>query len=199
MRRVIKDAMKDYGKEITDLLEQPTRSWMPEHRPDFMVSEPRQDGNDLVAVAGVDPKGSGWQASVPFAHGENDPPGSVIYRWVSRGTKRHPIVPIEAPWLHYWHKYIPSTSPGDWRSRKAGNTGSLEVYSDFADHPGIEPRRFEERAAEEKGPGFAAAIQNAISGHVGAGNLLGPVPKQGGRVALGAIGAASRKPNRRRR
>jgi hypothetical protein len=108
-------------------------------------------------------------------------------------------VPIEAPWLHYWHKYIPSTSPGDWRSRKAGNTGSLEVYSDFADHPGIEPRRFEERAAEEKGPGFAAAIQNAISAHVGAGNLLGPVPKQGGRVNLGAIGAASRRPNRRRR
>lgn len=199
LRRVIKDAVKDYGKEITDLLEEPTKAWMPEHRPDFMVSEPSQNGDDMVAVAGVDPKGSGWQADVPFHRGENEPPGSVVYKWISRGTKRHDIYPVDATFLRYWHKYIPSTSPGDWKSGPARNTYSQRIKSSHADHPGIEPRRFEERAAEEKGPGFAAAIQSAINTHVQAGNLMGPAPKRGAPVNIRSQGSLSKRPNRRRR
>lgn len=198
LRVAIQAAMKGYGKEIADLLEEPTRSWMPEHRPNFVVTNPQRDGDDLTAIAGVDPVGSTWQAEVPFRRGENEPPGSVIYLWVTRGTKVHRISPVEAPFLHFWHKYVPSTSPSDWKSASPSNTHSQEMKRLSVVHPGIEPRRFEERAAEEKGPGFAEAIQDAITKHVSAGNLFAP-PTQGGRVNLANIGAAERRPNRRRR
>lgn len=198
LERAIREALRNVGKETVDLLEQPTRQWMPEHRPQFVVTDPEQEGDSLTCVAGVDTGGSWWNASKPFKRGEgNDPPGSVIYRWVSRGTKPHTIVPVEAWQLRYWITYIPSTSPHDWKSGRSRNTETAEVVRMSTQHPGIQPRDFEGRAAHAMAPRLEEVLQDAIARHVQAGNLMGPTPKQGAPVQISMIGALSR-PRRRR-
>lgn len=169
--KIVGDSLKDYGREITALLEKPTWNWKREHQPDFIVTDPVREGDTIKVVAGVEPTGMSWKAPIPFNRETNDAPASVIYLWVTRGTKAHTIAHVDAPWLEYWTKYSPSTGIDRWNSVEASNSFERFNRRFQVMHPGIAARNFEERAAEEKGPGLAPFVQAALTKRFSTGTL----------------------------
>jgi hypothetical protein len=153
MEKTVKAALKDYARQVADLLKQPTDAWQASFQPEFIVTEPEMEGNDLVCYAGVKPA-SGQ------SNDENVYPADV-YKWISRGTKSHKIAARKAPMLKFMSEYSPSTRQGSWSSSAPSYSGYLRVHRQVT-HSGIEPRNYEEMAAEEMGPGLADYIQDRI-------------------------------------
>lgn len=152
IEKVLKASMKDYAREVADLLKQPTEAWRSDFRPQFIVTEPRMEGNDLVVYAGVK-KGRGTN--------EEDVDPADVYLWISRGTKVHRIAARRVPRLAFMSEYRPSTKQGSWDSSTPSYGGWLRKPAAVT-HFGITPRNFEEKAAEEKGPGFGPFLQQRL-------------------------------------
>lgn len=71
-----------------------------------------------------------------------------IYIWVNSGTKKHEIPGygmINDPPLAFREAYSPMTVPGSLESRSASEYGDLLFRGYVLEHPGIEPRRFDEQ------------------------------------------------------
>lgn len=84
------------------------------------------------------------------------------WRWVSRGTKGpYTIAAKNAPTLAFRTNYKPKTEPGGWYGGPGVATGPM-VFPQEVEHPGIEPRHFEEEIAETFTPGFRRRIENLI-------------------------------------
>ena len=146
IRQTIEDAVAEYGLKVNDLLESPTREWTEANQPEFIVHSEVVNG-DLIVTAGPSPSD----------------PATVVYTWVTRGTKKHDISVKKAKNLTFWHYYQPSTTPGSLASKKPGNTKSFKRVPPKVTHPGAEAREFEKTAAEEAGPGLAPHVQSLMT------------------------------------
>lgn len=94
-------------------------------------------------------------------------PNADIWRFVSLGTKRHPIGPkkpggkLAFPWGGYG-SYKPKTSKGGHYNGPGIVTNPVTTILDKVDHPGNEGREFEKHIARWYRPEFKRTIKNAI-------------------------------------
>lgn len=156
MDKAVKAALKDYARKVADLLEQPTEEWKSNFRPEFIVTEPEMEGNDLVCYAGVKP--APGRSTYENVHAAD------VYKWISRGTdgpESGRIYATRKPALKFMSKYNRATKPGSWSSSATSYSGKLRVHGSVP-HPGVTARGYEEMAAEEMGPGLADYIQDRI-------------------------------------
>lgn len=96
--------------------------------------------------------------SVDVLVGTDDP----IYRYVSGGTKPHPIRAKRARALHFRGVYRAKTTPGVIASQAGGASGP-DVYAKSVMHPGTKPRHFEKQIAKKWRPKFKKLVQAALS------------------------------------
>lgn len=94
---------------------------------------------------------------------------NLIYKFVSLGTKRHPIFAgiytgkSQARALRFQSgPYTAITQPGLIGSRSGGPSGPF-VYRAWVDHPGTEPRRFEQTIAKKWRKVFQARMERAMA------------------------------------
>jgi len=156
MEKVVKAALKDYARQVADLLKQPTEAWQSNFRPEFIVTEPEMEGNDMVCYAGVKP--APGRSTYENVHAAD------VYKWISRGTDGPAggrIYASRKPALKFMSRYSRATNPGSWGSSATSYSGKLRVHGSVP-HPGVTARGYEEMAAEEMGPGLADYIQDRI-------------------------------------
>jgi hypothetical protein len=84
-----------------------------------------------------------------------------IYRYVSEGTKAHPIRVKNAKALHFQAGYNAKTMPGVISSKAGGAFGD-DVFALEVQHPGTEARKFEETIAKKWRPRFQKEMQAAM-------------------------------------
>lgn len=71
-----------------------------------------------------------------------------VYYYVNAGTPPHPIEPKFAPALRFLSDYAAKTKPGVAFSYPGGARGDV-VFAKYVEHPGTEPRKFDEVIAKE--------------------------------------------------
>ena len=84
------------------------------------------------------------------------------WTWTSRGTKPHPIDAKNAPYPVFRGQYNPKT----WKGGIWGGPGvatGLWSKKKHVDHPGTEPREFEEWIMNEIKADFRREIENAFN------------------------------------
>lgn len=86
---------------------------------------------------------------------------SEIWKWVNFGTRRHDIFPVKAKALRFQTGYNPKTAVGQIGSVKGGKFGP-EVTRASVDHPGIEPRRFDELVLDKAEERYERALLTEI-------------------------------------
>ena len=100
------------------------KTW--DHDPKFVSTIRRRAGATVVRVATTDD----------------------IYRFVTRGTKRHKIVAKNSPVLVFKGTYKAKTLPGTVRSRSGGSSGPTVVAREVQ-HPGTKARNFDKLIAAD--------------------------------------------------
>lgn len=92
--------------------------------------------------------------------------GEWKWRWVSGGTKRHPIYPKRRQFLKFSTGYVPKTLPKGTFGQAGVYIGGETFSRGVPDHPGIAARGFEEDVVDEKGDeviGILAAAAASIA------------------------------------
>lgn len=84
-----------------------------------------------------------------------------VYAWVNDGTKPHLIMAKDAPVLAFPEKFGPKTRPGAIRSNK-GHQGGKTIFTTQVNHPGTEPRKFDEAIEKKWQEKFPQLLQRAI-------------------------------------
>jgi hypothetical protein len=84
-----------------------------------------------------------------------------IYGYVNDGTRPHPIYPKRAKRLRFQPVYTAKTVPGSMTSRAGGPSGPF-VYSMGVQHPGTQPRNFDEKIEKETKPRFKSRMEQAM-------------------------------------
>jgi hypothetical protein len=113
------------------------------HRPKFIAKMGDKGGDFVLSV-----RPSGKEAQK--------------WRWVSRGTKGpYPIRAKNAKTLAFRTNYKPRTKPGGVFGGPGVTTGPWRTPVEV-EHPGIEPRLFEEQIAKRFGPMYRRRIGNLI-------------------------------------
>lgn len=108
-------------------------------------------------IAKMGDKGGSFVLSVRPA-GKN----AQKWRWVSRGTKGpYTIRAKNATTLAFRTNYKPKTKPGGIFGGPGVATGPWRTPVEV-EHPGIEPRHFEENIAERFAPMYRERIENLI-------------------------------------
>lgn len=86
-----------------------------------------------------------------------------LYALINEGAPRHDIPAKPGGWLRFRSGYRSSTTPGQLQSRRACRSGPYWKARIITDHPGFEPRKFDELVAEEYGPQFINDMQDALN------------------------------------
>lgn len=81
--------------------------------------------------------------------------------WISEGTKPHMIYPVRAKRLRFKAGYEPATAPNRIVARPARSFGET-IYSLGVRHPGIKPRKLNERLAKRNQPKFVQFMSDAL-------------------------------------
>lgn len=89
-------------------------------------------------------------------------PYKDIWYWVSRGTKPHPIEPVNAPALAFPSIYTPHTQPRGPSYGGPGKSSDATVFALHVDHPGTKARKFEEAWGRWGKTWFRREMENAI-------------------------------------
>lgn len=92
-----------------------------------------------------------------YADGEN----ADQYALVVKGSPPHRIVPKKATWLRFQKGYTRSTYPRLLSSRQNSRFGEY-VQAEGVNHPGFEPRAFDEAIADDYFQTFAKDMQEAM-------------------------------------
>ena len=146
MRLALLNQMRKVGTQIKKDFEKTTATW--EHKPKF---------ESLVSLAG-----GGATLLVET--------NSVIYRYVSEGTKPHVILPKKAKALRFPGTYTAKTLPGVLEARAGGASGA-DVFSKGVMHPGTKARNFDKLIAAKWQRQFKREMEavmrevRAASGH----------------------------------
>jgi hypothetical protein len=82
--------------------------------------------------------------------------------WTSRGTKPHPITPVNAAVLAFSQTYTPKTAPRGPSYGGSGESSGPMVFAMYVDHPGTAPRHFEEAWARWAKKPFRREMENAM-------------------------------------
>jgi hypothetical protein len=143
-RREIRNAMRRFARRMRERFEETTATW--EHRVEFREHT--------------------------YLSGEAYPRVEVttedeIYGYVTRGTRPHEIWAgaytgrSEARTLAFPSMFQPKTQPGVIGSG-AGERGGETVFRPYVQHPGTEPRRFDEEISKEMQPWFKREMEEAM-------------------------------------
>jgi hypothetical protein len=136
-KRAIENAGNMTAKAVQVDFKVTTRTW--KHQPDFTIEHTQ--GRPI------------WDIST----------GDVIYRYVSEGTKRHPISAKNAPFLAYFKTgFRPKSRPGF-----IGSNAGAQASKDFRGpktvmHPGTEAREFAQAIAKKWKIEWPRQLQRAI-------------------------------------
>lgn len=135
--------MRRMGTEVKRDFEKTTATW--KHKPAF---------EQTISLTGPGPV---------MLVGTDD----EIYRYVSKGTRPHPIFAgiytgrSSKTVLAFSSRSTPKTSPGVIGS-SAGSRGAVDVFVPYVEHPGTKPRRFEETIEEKWTPKFKRRMERAL-------------------------------------
>ena len=92
---------------------------------------------------------------------------SDVYKWVDRGTKRHPIAARNAPYL-VWHTPFTAKTTPNVIASASGSYGNVWHSAKQVMHPGTKPRNFSRIISKQaQGPTVArlrAALKQATYG-----------------------------------
>jgi hypothetical protein len=114
-----------------------------DHKPKFIAKMGDKGGDFVLSVRPAGREAQKW-------------------RWVSRGTKGpYKIRAKNVPTLAFKTNYKPKTKPGYVFGGPGIATGPWRNPVEV-EHPGIEPRLFEEHIAERFGPQYRRRINNLI-------------------------------------
>lgn len=149
VRREIKVALEEEGKELKKWFEQTTATWTGE-KPNF---EWRRGITSSEAWVWCGPKGG----------------NTAIEKWrrLDEGTEPHPITPKNAPALRFpWQgpkrSYHAKTTPGHLVSHPGGTKlGPMRSFKAVS-HPGTEARRWSQALGDQEIGPFRDLIQAAI-------------------------------------
>ena len=91
----------------------------------------------------------------------------LIYKYVSEGTKPHPIVARNAKTLHFFAVgFSPKTRPRRIRAAQGSPATSGEAFPVAVQHPGTQAREFAEVIAEQWQEELPKLLQDAIDAAV---------------------------------
>lgn len=132
MQKQLLLGLETIGREIRDDFERTVDTW--HDKPTFEPSSPKPVlRNDIATVetSTVD----------------------KVYKWVSKGTKAHTIVPVNGPYLVFPGVFSAKTAPGTIPAGPGFSGPPMEYRGqEGVHHPGVEARRFDEliRNSQEK-------------------------------------------------
>ncbi len=135
-RKTKPELLSEFGKVVDD--------W--QHKPEFRARKVINTKGLTVYV---------------FASGEN----ASIWKYVSLGTRPHPIFPRRARVLKECRRRPGSYKPKTWPRGNYGGPGVATgdvVYRYHVNHPGNAPRDFEGAIGEKYAPIFRRDMENAI-------------------------------------
>lgn len=132
--------MTDFSKLISKDFKETVKTWKDKNKPTFNP-QVRQTKNTFSAEVST---------------------GAKIYRFVSGGTKRHPIPKkFPAKILRFKGGYEAKTEPGRISSRSGGPFGPW-VSKKSVMHPGIKARKFDEQIKEFREKSFEQLMLAAL-------------------------------------
>lgn len=144
MQDEVKQSLQRFKKPAVAEFEKVTDNW--KHKPKFVAGvfiTPRGDEISLV----VEPVGG----------------NAKYWEWTSRGTKPHLITASKAPTLYFRSEYTPKTKPGNPPTYGgSGTAGGGFVRKIQVQHPGTEPRLFEEAIGKTLIKDFRREVENAV-------------------------------------
>lgn len=151
MRTRLLEGLKRIGLDIRDDFESTVDTWR--NKPTF------QPGTANPVVHG--------DVAVVETYVEED-----IYSWISKGTKPHKIVPVNAPKLIFPGTFSPKTIPGVILANPGFSGPPMEYRGEEGVwHPGIEPRQFDKQIKDRELKNaknimvLAMAQARRVSGH----------------------------------
>lgn len=151
--KALVDAARQVAKEVKKDFEATVSTWEDENKPGF-GEDIDVSGGEIVLAVGVESNGE-------------------IYGYVNNGTRPH-LIPKSGPGLlKISEGYQPKTMPGVIGSRSGGAGNRFIVRKTQVQHPGTEPRKFDETIAKKWQKPFKRAMEEALrkaaraSGHGG--------------------------------
>lgn len=95
---------------------------------------------------------------VPFGRGKS------VWTYVTAGTSRHSIAPVNYPFLSIKKGYSPHTGVGNVYGGPGSYGGPFYRVYGSVDHPGYEGRKFEDHIVRDKRDDVVRTIQAAARG-----------------------------------
>lgn len=132
MQKQLLAGLETIGREIRDDFERTVDTW--HNKPAFEPPSPKPVVSNNIATV---------ETSTV----------DKVYRWVTKGTKAHPIVPVNGPLLIFPGVFSSKTVPGVIPARSGFSGPPMEYRGqEGVHHPGVEARRFDEliRDSQEK-------------------------------------------------
>lgn len=133
MQKQIKRVLRRTARRVEGDYKRTTDTW--KKRPDFDTIL-----NEYEAIIGTD---------------------NIIYIYVERGTRPHPIRAVRAPRLIFNTQFAPKTQPGQLKS-SPGFSGPPVASKLEVQHPGTEARDFTKVIAKKTQPQFQRDLEKAI-------------------------------------
>lgn len=110
-----------------------------------------------------------WDAKPDFYIGKSNLVRTIytdneIYFYVSAGTRPHPIMPktADGALVFFGTGFRPKTRVMALRSNKGAKANKGLVKTKIVNHPGTEPRRFDEAVSKKWKPQMAKILQRAL-------------------------------------
>lgn len=139
-RAAVIEALQTSAQAAKTDFDATTRTWSEEHKPTFDIIANDSEGKRLIVAT------------------RNE----AIYRFVSRGTRVHMIMPRNKKMLAFRTGGAPKTQPNSL-SVGSGRRGKGRVFSKGVRHPGIKARRFEELIAKKYETILPREIRKALA------------------------------------
>jgi len=83
------------------------------------------------------------------------------WKWIGEGTSPYIIRPKKAKALAFRSGYTPATAPNRFIARQAGRSGAF-VLTKEVHHPGIKPRKFNEKLVKRNRPKFNQFMRDTV-------------------------------------
>lgn len=139
MKRILRNAMRRMAYAVKKDFEATVKTW--DHKPTFTVLTSLRGNESPSILVGTD---------------------DLIYLFVDKGTKRHPIFPKNYPYLKFQEGYNAKTTPNVIGSGAGGPYGKWVLSFFGVEHPGTKPRNFEKMIAKKWTPKFKAEMHQAM-------------------------------------
>lgn len=139
---ILKTLRNDIGKKAQAIAEDVVSNW--KNKPKFVTSPFVEPDSISIFVEPIGPNAKYWE-------------------WTSRGTRPHIIQAKNKPFLIFRKEYEPKTTvgpPPTWGN--SGKSSGDYVRKVTVQHPGTEPRHFEEYIGNELKNDFRRKIENAF-------------------------------------